>query len=260
VGRRIGAALVGTALIAAAVLAFSLGKHPFVAGTNTASPISPAVVIRGGESRCQVIARVPAKVSHVQLAVNAIQGPPGDLRVKLRERGRKAEFVGGRRLVFGPAVIRLKHETRALHPASLCMHYFGSGQVVLGGERKRLPVSAAHAGGRRGGVASVVFFRPGLSSWASRRDLIADRYANDQSGILGAWSLWLAFFAALGAAGISLWWLVFRLESPARAIPPRRRPGRPLAPPPPPPPESPPPPRPPQPPPPPPREPFDPDG
>ena len=210
--RRLGAALAGTALIAAAVLAYSLGKHPLVAGTNTASAISPAVVIRGGESRCQLIARVPAGVSHVQLAVNSIEGPPGDLRVKLRERGRKAEFAGGRRLVPGADVIRLKEPTRALHPASLCMHYFGDGQVILSGERKRLPVSAAHAGGRRGGVASVVFFRPGLESWASRRDVIADRYANAQAGALGRWSLWLAILAAIGAAALALWWLVFRLE------------------------------------------------
>jgi hypothetical protein len=92
------------------------------------------------------------------------------------------------------------------------MHYFGRGQVILAGERKRLPVSAAHAGGRRGGIASVVFLRPGLSSWAARRDLIADRYANDQSGATGRWSLWLAILAAIGAAALALWWLVFRLE------------------------------------------------
>jgi hypothetical protein len=212
VGKRLGAALVGTALIAAAVLAFSLGKHPFVAGTNTASAISPAVVIHGGETRCQLSSRVPARVSHVQLAVSSIQGPPGDLRIKIRERGRKAEFVGGRRLIPGGDVIRLKHETRALHPASLCMHYFGRGLVILAGERKRLPIAAAHAGGRRGGIASVVFLRAGLGSWASRRDLIADRYANDQSGATGRWSLWLALIAALGAAALALCWLVFRLE------------------------------------------------
>ena len=215
-GRRLGAATAGTALIAAAVLAFSLGKHPLVAGTNTASPISPAVLIRGGDTHCQLIAQVPAKVSHVQLAVASIGGPPGDLRIKIRERGRKAEFVGGRRMVPGADVIRLKEPTRALHPASLCMHYFGSGQVVLSGERKRLPISAAHSGGQRGGVASVVFFRPGLVSWAARRDLIADRYTNNQAGALGRWSLWLAIGAALGAAGLALWWLIFRLEPAGR--------------------------------------------
>jgi hypothetical protein len=214
VGRRLGAALVGTGLIAAAILAYSLGKHPLVAGTNTASAISPAVVIRGGETHCQLIARVPAKVSHVQLAVNSIEGPPGDLRIKLRERGQKAEFAGGRRLIPGADVIHLKEPTRALHPASLCMHYFGSGQIVLTGERKRLPISAAHSGGQRGGVASVVFFRPGLASWASRRDVIADRYANDQAGALGRWSLWLAIAAAIAAAALGLWWLVFRLDPP----------------------------------------------
>jgi hypothetical protein len=212
VTRRLGAALAGTALIAAAILAYSLGKHPLVAGTNSASAISPAVVIRGGETHCQVISRVPSGVSHVQLAVNSIEGPPGDLRIKLRERGQKAEFVGGRRLVPGGDVIRLKQPTRDLHPASLCMHYFGSGQIILSGERKRLPVSAAHAGGRRGGVASVAFFRPGLASWVARRDEIVDRYANDQAGALGRWSLWLAIAAAISAAALALWWLVFRLE------------------------------------------------
>jgi hypothetical protein len=221
VGRRLGAAAAGIALIAAAVLAFSLGKHPLVVGTNTASPLSPSVVIHGGETHCQLISRVPAGVSHVQLFADTIEGAPGDFRVKLRDRTGKIQFAGGRRLVLGSDVIRLKQPTTALHPARLCMHYFGRGHVVLAGERKRVP-ETIHTGQRRG-VASILFLRPGLASWASQRDLIADRYANDQAGALGRWSLWLAIAAVIGAAALALFWLVFRLEPPR----PVRRPPRP---------------------------------
>lgn len=215
-GRRLAAATAGTVLIAAAVLAFALGKHPVVAGTNTASPFSPALTVAGGETRCQPISRVPADVTHVRLVIDAIQGPPGDLRIKIRATTGSTQFAGGRQVVPAGDVIKLKQPTTALHRARICMHYFGTGRVVLSGERKRAPGAAKLPGGRRRGVASIVFLRPGLSSWASRRDLIADRYANDQAGALGRWSLWLALVAAIGAAGLALWWLVFRLE-------PRRR-------------------------------------
>jgi hypothetical protein len=215
-GRRLAAATAGTVLIAAAVLAFALGKHPVVAGTNTASPFSPALSVGGGETRCQWSSRIPAGVTHVRLVIGAIQGPPGDLRIKIRAATGSTQFAGGRQVVPAGDVIKLKQPTTALHPARICMHYFGMGRVVLSGERKRAPGAARFPGGRRRGVASIVFLRPGLSSWASRRDLIADRYANDQAGALGRWSLWLAMVAAIGAAGMALWWLVFRLE-------PRRR-------------------------------------
>lgn len=210
--RRLAAAIAGTVLIAAAVLAFSLGKHPVIAGTNSASPISPALVIQGGETKCQLISRVPANASHVRLAIASIAGPPGDLRIKVRGTTEPApEFAGGRKVIPGGDVIKLKRPTKALHPAGLCMHYFGTGHIVLSGERKRVPPAFNTSAVVRRGSASVVFLRPGLTSWASRRDLIADRYANDQAGALGRWSLWLAVCAAIVAAGLALWWLVFRL-------------------------------------------------
>ena len=69
-GRRLAAATAGTVLIAAAVLAFALGKHPVVAGTNTASPFSPALSVGSGETRCQLISRVPAGVAVVRVMPN----------------------------------------------------------------------------------------------------------------------------------------------------------------------------------------------
>jgi hypothetical protein len=105
-------------------------------------------------------------------------------------------------------VIRLESKTRALHPARICLTYSGPGELTLAGEAKRLP-RAIH-GAPKGGVASVVFLRPGLVSWASRRHQIADRYANSQVKPFGAWTLWVAALVAIGAALMALCWVVLR--------------------------------------------------
>ena len=64
------------------------------------------------------------------------------------------------------------------------------------------------AKGEKQGVASVVFLRPGSSSWFAKTGAIADRYANSQTGITGGWSLWLAVLFAIAAALLGLWSVV----------------------------------------------------
>jgi hypothetical protein len=210
--RRLAAATGGAVLIAAAVLTFSLGKHPVIAGTNSAAPLLPAMVIPSGETRCETVSQVPAGASHVRVVASSIEGRPGDLRVTISGlQGQQATSGTGR---IGPAgrVIRLMSTTRTLHPARICLHYLGQGHVTLAGEKKRVRSERVVGGPEKRGVASVVFLRPGLTSWASRRDLIAERYANSQASPFGTWSFWVAVLAAIGAAVLALLWVVFRLD------------------------------------------------
>ena len=210
--RRLWAGAAGAALIAAAVLTFSLGKHPVVAGTNSAAPLLPAFPIQSGETRCEAVARVPAGATHLRVVVSSLAQPPGVLEVRIDSPdGGRATTGHGR---VGPAgqVIRLDSTTRALHPARACFTYLGSGHVVLAGERKRLREEGSFDGSVKRGVASVVFLRSGLVSWASRRGVIAKRYDNSQAGWFGSWSLWVAVIAAIAAALLALGWVVFRLE------------------------------------------------
>ena len=216
--RRLAAAAAGAVLIAAAVLAFTLGKHPVVAGTNTVSPVLPAFAVSGGATECQLVSRVPAKASHVRLVVASLTGVSPELQVRLTERREPLAISRRKEATVGGTVLRLKERTLAGHPAKLCVSNRGDGRIVLAGEVKRLRGRGALSG-VRGAVASVAFLRPGNSSWASRRQLIADRYAasqagalGSQAGALGSWSLWTAVAFVLIAFALAFWWLVFRLE------------------------------------------------
>jgi hypothetical protein len=211
--KRLAAAAAGAVLIAAAVLAFSLGKHPIVAGTNTAAPIYPAMPLSGGERRCQLVSRVPSAATHVRLLIDRLVGPPGDLRVQITGMNGEVLAVARTRVHLAGVVFRLKPPTRGLHPARICLTYLGRGDVVIAGEMKRIPSPTGRNASQKRSVASVVFLRPGLASWASRRDVIADRYANAQTGWLAGWALWLALALAAGAALLALWWLVFRFDA-----------------------------------------------
>jgi hypothetical protein len=215
--RRLAAATAGAVLIAVAVFAFSLGKHPVIAGTNTAAPLLPALQIQSGETRCQDVARVPPDATHVRVVVSSITGRSGVLQVRIVAPDQGRAVVGNRRL--GPAgqVIRLDSPTRTLHPARVCLHYSGQGQIVLAGERTRVRSERVVGGPVKHGVASLVFLKPGLVSWASRRSVIAERYANSQADPFAEWTLWVALLAAIGAGLLALWWVAFRLE-------PRREP------------------------------------
>ena len=93
---RLAAATAGAVLIAAAVLAFSLGKHPVIAGTNSAAPLLPALRIPSGQTRCQTVSRVPPGATHVRVVVSTIAGPPGILQVRIGgpQQGRAAVGQG----------------------------------------------------------------------------------------------------------------------------------------------------------------------
>jgi hypothetical protein len=211
---RLAAAAAGAVLIAAAVLAFSLAGHPVIAGTNSAAPLLPAVVIQPDQTRCQPVARVPGGADHVRVVAFDAGGQHGQLKLSIRgETGPVA--VGRGPIGMGGHVIRLGSPTRALHPAKVCMRYSGRGHVILAGEKKRVAASGRIGRRPKRGVASLVFLRSGLESWASRRDVIADRYANAQTGPFGEWTLWLAVIAAIGAATLGLWWMAFRADGSA---------------------------------------------
>jgi hypothetical protein len=214
--RRLAAATAGAVLIAAAVLAFSLGKHPVIAGTNSTAPLLAAVPIQPDETRCQTVARVPANATHVRVVLFDVGGQPGEL--KLTISGANGPVTAGRgRIGLGGRVIQLRSPTRALHPARVCMHYIGRGHLFLAGEKKRVAHRGTVGRTRKRGIANLVFLRPGLASWASRRNVIADRYANAQAHPFGAWSLWVAMLSVAVAVLLALWLVVFRAE-------PRREP------------------------------------
>jgi hypothetical protein len=86
----------------------------------------------------------------------------------------------------------------------------GPGGVLLSGELKRAP----HGHGARRLVVSLVFLRPGSSSWLSRAGSIEERYANSQGGFVGGWTLWFAALCAIGGAGIAFFWAVSRAGRP----------------------------------------------
>jgi hypothetical protein len=209
--KRLAAAGAGAVLIAAAALAFSLGKHPVVAGTNTVSPVFPAFSAGSGATQCQLVSRVPAKASHVRLVVTSLKGERPVLQVKIADRHGSVAISERREAILGGMVLPLRKRTRAAHPANLCISNRGDGQIVFAGEEKRLPDGDGPTQ-PRGGIAGVTFLRPGTSSWGARRDLIAERYAHSQAGALGEWSLWTAVAFAVVAFALALWWLVFRLE------------------------------------------------
>jgi hypothetical protein len=73
-----------------------------------------------------------------------------------------------------------------------------------------VPGAAKGPQAQKQGIASVVFLRPGSASWFSQTDEIADRYANAQTGLTGAWSLWVAILFVIAGALLALWAVVRR--------------------------------------------------
>jgi len=196
----------------AAILAFALEKHPVVAGTNTVAPLYAALEIPGGETRCQTVSRVPAGVTHVRVVVTEALSR-GRVHINIAPvEGRGITIAGRKRVRPAGLVVRLDRKSRALHPARVCMTYLGRGRMILAGEIKRVPPREAAPGEPERGLASLVFLRRGVTSWASRRDIISDRFANAQPGFPGGIPLWLVMLIAAASALTALWWVTFRLE------------------------------------------------
>ncbi len=79
---------------------------------------------------------------------------------------------------------------------------------MIGGDLKRSAGEPKGKEAKKHGVASAIFLRPGSSSWVAETGTIADRYANAQTGPLGAWTVWIAALLAIGAAMIGVWSVV----------------------------------------------------
>ena len=206
---RLAAAAAGAILIAAVIVAFSLRSHPVVAGTSGVEPVRPTLFLGGATPRqCQAISRVPRGADRIRLLVTFLEGGARHLHVEITDpRGVMAagDLAPAR---TGYRLIKLRPLTRAAHPATLCLSNPGHGTIVVGGDAKRVMESATGRKSEKQGIASVAFLRPGSSSWVAQTGAIADRYANSQTGITGAWSLWLAVLLAITAALLGLWSVV----------------------------------------------------
>jgi hypothetical protein len=107
-------------------------------------------------------------------------------------------------------VVKLSPKTRAAHPARVCLSNPGGGEIFVAGEQKRVPGEPKGKEAEKLPVPSIVFLRPGSSSWIAQTGTIADRYANAQAGVTGGWSLWVAGLFAAVSAALALWFVVTR--------------------------------------------------
>lgn len=212
---RLAAAAAGGLLIAAVIAGFALSSNPPVAATTGVEPVRPSVVLDAGVQQCQALSRVPRGADRVRLLVTYVADGARNLQVQISDpRGRIAEGA------LAPASpgereIELDPLTRAGHHAMLCFSNPGQGQIMIGGDTKRVRGTAKGPQAQKQGIASVVFLRPGSASWFSQTDEISERYANAQTGLTGGWSLWAAVLFAIAAALIGLWAVVLRKEGPA---------------------------------------------
>jgi hypothetical protein len=201
---RLAAAAAGGLLIAAVIAGFALSSNPPVAGTTGVEPVRPSVVLDAGVQQCQALSRVPRGADRMRLLVTYLAGGARELQVEISDpRGRIAEGA----LVpasAGERVIELSPLTRAGHRATVCFSNPGQGQIMIGGDTKRVPGAAKGPQAQKQGIASVAFLRPGSSSWFAQTGTIADRYANAQTGITGGWSLWVAVVFAIAAGLVAL--------------------------------------------------------
>jgi hypothetical protein len=206
---RLAAAAAGSLLIAAVIVGFSLRSHPVIAGTSGVEPIRPTLFLGGGTPRqCQAISRVPRGADRMRLLVTFLEGGARHLHVEISSPRGPVAAGDLKPARTGERLIKLRPLTPAAHRATLCLSNPGHGTIVIGGDAKKVNGSASGRQADKQGIASVAFLRPGSSSWFAQTGAIADRYANSQTGITGAWSLWLAVLLAIAAALIGLWSVV----------------------------------------------------
>jgi hypothetical protein len=208
--RRLAAATAGAALLLGVFLAYSVDERPMVAGSNGVAPFYAAQLLPSGAVRCHGISRVPANANRVRVFAAAAPKKRGTLDVQLHDRGGVIAKGVKKNVERGALAIRLNRVTRSAHRAEICFANRGKGRLVLSGEDKRDRNSDIT--GVRQGIPSVVFLRPGTSTWGAERETIAERFANAQPGAFRGWSLWFAVLLVAAAIGLALWWLVFRLE------------------------------------------------
>ena len=202
---RIAALAAGILLIAAVIVGFALTSKPPVADTTGVEPVRPSVFLTAGTRQCQALSRVPRGADRIRVLVTYVTGGARDLHVQISDPRGSVTAGDLKPARAGERVIELNPRTRAAHRANVCFSNPGSGQIILGGDMKRVRGEAKGPQANKQDVASVFFLRPGSSSWFAKTGTIADRYANSQSGITGGWSLWVAVLFAVAAALIGLW-------------------------------------------------------
>ena len=205
---RLAAAAGGAVLIAAVIVAFALSSHPVVAGNSSVEAVRPSVFVDAGTRQCQALSRVPRGADRIRILVTYVTGGARDLHVGISDPRGPVTSGDLKPARPGERMIELHPRTRAAHRASVCFSNPGQGQIIVGGDLKRVKGAAKGPQAEKQGVASVVFLRPGNSSWFAQTGTIADRYANSQTGITGGWSLWLAVLFAVAAGLIGLWSVV----------------------------------------------------
>jgi hypothetical protein len=206
---RLAAAAAGALLIAAVIAGFALSSNPPVAGTSRVEPIRPSVGVNAGTPQCQAVSRVPRGADRIKLVVAYVEGGAKNLRVEITDRGVPVTIGVLKPARAGEQLIRLHPRTRPANRATLCFSVPEQGQIAIGGDTKRIRGSVKGPEAHKQQVASLVFLRPGSASWFSQTDTIADRYANAQSGLTGAWSLWVAILFAIAAGLIGIWSVVW---------------------------------------------------
>ena len=212
---RLAAAAAGLVLIAAAILAFSLSSRPVTAATNTVEPVIPSVFLDAGARSCQRVSRVPRGADRLKVVVTYVTGGARRLSVEIADQRGTISTGTVARVGIGETLIPLRPRTRAAHRTHVCFVNPSQGRIVIGGDPKRQPGTPVGSEARRTNVASLIFVRPGSASWASQTGTIADRYANSQTGPLGAWSIWAAAVLAICAAALALWSVVVQPERPS---------------------------------------------
>ena len=212
---RLAAAAAGLVLIAAAILAFSLSSRPVTAATNTVEPVVPSVFLDAGARSCQRVSRIPRGADRLKVVVTYVTGGARRLNVEIADHRGTISTGTVARVGIGETLIPLRPQTRAAHRTHACFVNPGEGRIVIGGDPKRLPSTPVGQDAHRKNVASLIFVRPGSASWVSQIGAVADRYANSQTGPLGAWSLWAAALLAICAAALALWSIVVLPERPS---------------------------------------------
>jgi hypothetical protein len=205
---RLAAAAAGALLIAAVIIAFALSSNPVAAGNSSVEPVRPSVFVDSGTRQCQALSRVPRGADRIRLLVTYVTGGAPDLHLEIFDHRGRVTAGDLEPARAGERLIGLHPPTRAAHRATVCFSNPGRGQIIIGGDLKRVRGAPKGAQAQKQGIASVAFLRPGSASWFSQTGTIADRYANSQTGLTGGWSLWLAILFTVAAGLIALWAVV----------------------------------------------------
>lgn len=212
---RLAAGGVGVLIVAAAALVFLQTQHPQVAGTNTVAPYAPAWSIPANATRCQDLRRVPGGANRLRMALSSAPDD-GSIQAAIIRSGVPVA-QGMIRPRLGKVNFKLGRQTPAIRGARLCISNVGKQRLVFLGENKEARKPSA-AGSKRP-VPSVIFLKPGTSSWLGRAGTIIKRFGYVQAGVLGGWALWVAAAFAIAMFALALWAVISLREPGPRPAP-----------------------------------------